>query len=366
MTKLILAIALVVPLFSISQLTTPPDGGNKKAVAGERIGLTDVTIHYDRPGVKGREGQIWGKLVGYGFTDLGFGTSKAAPWRAGANENTTIEFSTDVNVEGHPLAAGIYGFFIAVGPDESTLIFSKNSTSWGSFFYNEKEDALRVKIKPVSLNESNEWLKYEFTNETDTSAVVNLVWEKKKFPFTVEADLKKLQIESFRKELRTDKGFRWNAWNEAARYCLNNKINLDEGMTWANKAVSEPFVGEANFVTLSTKADYLVMNGKSAEADSLMKKAIPLGNMNQLHNYGRQLLVQKRAKEAFDVFKINHDKNPDTFTTNMGMTRGYSAVGNYKKAAGFALKALAQAPDAANKSNIEGLITKLQQGKDIN
>src|SRR4051812_35748554 len=85
---------------SSAQLTTVPDGGNKKAMVGERIGLSDVTIHYDRPGVKGREGKIWGTLVPLGLNDLGFGTSKAAPWRAGANENTTIEFSTDVTIEG--------------------------------------------------------------------------------------------------------------------------------------------------------------------------------------------------------------------------------------------------------------------------
>ena len=100
----------------------------------ERIGITDVTIHYDRPGVKGREGKIWGSLVPFGFNDLGFGISKAAPWRAGANESTTITFSTDVEVEGKPVPAGTYGLFIAVRKDESTLILSKNSTAWGSFF----------------------------------------------------------------------------------------------------------------------------------------------------------------------------------------------------------------------------------------
>src|SRR4051812_44729085 len=163
-----------------AQLTTLPDGGNKKAWVGERVGLTDITIQYNRPGVKGREGKIWGGLVGNGFNDLGFGTSKAAPWRAGANENTTIEFSTDVKVDGHPLAAGKYGFFIATGDPESTIIFSKNSTSWGSFFYDSTEDALRVTIKPVPTAESTEWLKYEFTDETDSSAVVNLVWEKRR------------------------------------------------------------------------------------------------------------------------------------------------------------------------------------------
>lgn len=116
-------------------------------MVGERVGLTDITITYNRPRVKGREGKIWGQLVPYGFSDQGFGTSKEAPWRAGANECTTIEFSNDVNIEGKNLEAGKYGFFIAPGKDESTLIFSKNNTAWGSFFYDPSEDVLRDSSK---------------------------------------------------------------------------------------------------------------------------------------------------------------------------------------------------------------------------
>src|SRR4030095_9242885 len=106
----LLAPGLFLSIISLSQipLTTAPSGGNKKASVSERIGLTDVTIHYDRPGVKGREGKIWGQLVHAGFIDQGFGSSKSAPWRGGANENTTIEFSTDVTIDGKPLPAGKY------------------------------------------------------------------------------------------------------------------------------------------------------------------------------------------------------------------------------------------------------------------
>src|SRR3954466_10819338 len=123
--------ALFSTLFAQITLTQLPSGANKKAMVGERIGITDVVIHYDRPGVKGREGKIWGQLIPVGFIDQGFGSSKAAPWRAGANENTTIEFSNDVTIEGQPLKAGKYAFFVAFDPNESTLIFSKNNSSWG-------------------------------------------------------------------------------------------------------------------------------------------------------------------------------------------------------------------------------------------
>lgn len=351
---------------SRAQLTTIPDGGNKKASVSERIGITDVTIHYDRPAVKGREGKIWGGLVSYGFTDLGFGTSKAAPWRAGANENTTIEFSTDVKVEGKDLSAGRYGFFVAVDQAECTLIFSKNTTAWGSFFYDEKEDVLRVKVKPAQMDKSVEWLTYEFENETDNGAVVALLWEKWKIPFKVEVDLIKTQLASFRRELQSNKGFTWNAWVQAAQFCVLNNTNLEEALVWAETAVSKPFISEKNFVTLSTKAQVLGKLNRTAEADAVMKEALPLGKVNEVHAYARQLLAQKKNKEAFDVFKMNYDKHPDEFTTYMGLVRGYSAMADYKKALAYAQKALPKAPDNNNKSNVERIIKTLGEGKDVN
>jgi hypothetical protein len=349
-----------------AQLTTIPGGGNKKASISEKVGLTDVTIHYDRPGVKGREGQIWGKLIPAGYNDLGFGTSKAAPWRAGANENTTIEFSSDVKIEGKDLPAGKYGLFIAYDPSEPTVIFSKNSSSWGSFFYDPKEDALQVKVKVQPLNNSVEWLKYEFLDEKESSATIALEWEKQMIPFTITTDYIPMQLASFRRELRSDKGFPWNAWDQAAQFCIQHNTNLDEALTWSNTAISGTFVGQKNFQTLSTKAQILVLQGKKDEADAIMKEALPMGGMAEIHQYARQLLGQKRSKDAFDAFKLNYDKHPGEFTTNMGMARGYSAVGDYKKALTYITKAQPQAPDPANKANVEKFIKMLQDGKDIN
>jgi len=360
-------VALLCVAFSFAQgLTTPPDGGNKKATVTERIGITDVTIHYDRPGVKGREGKIWGQLVPNGFTDLGFGTSKAAPWRAGANENTTITFSTDVMIEGKALAAGTYGLFMAMGDGEATVIFSNNSTSWGSFFYDPKEDALRVTVKTGTLAESVERLRYEFMDETENSAVIALLWEKKKIPFKVEVDYIKTQLQSFRNELRSNKGFRWDAYAQAADFCVEHNINLDEALVWSDYAISGTFVGQKNFKTLSTKAAVLTALNRGAEADALMKEAMPLATMNELHAYGRQLLRDKKPAQALDAFKLNAQKNPNVFTTNMGLMRGYSANGDFKNALKYAKAAQPQAPDNANKNALEGYIKMLEAGKDVN
>ena len=366
MKKLLFLSLVLISINAHSQLTVAPNGGNKKAWVGERIGITDVTIEYNRPGVKGREGNIYGKLVPFGLNDLGFGTSKAAPWRAGANENTTISFSNEVKINGNALPAGKYGFFVLTDPNECTLIFSKNSTSWGSYFYDDKEDALRIKVKPIMENANTEWLTYEFTDQKSNSANINLVWEKWRLPFTVEVDLHKLQMESFRRELRSNKGFTWNAFNQAARYSLNNNVELEQGLQWAENAISKPFIGQPNFNTLSINAQILTALGRTAEADTVMKKALPMGDMNEVHDYARQLLAAKKGQAALDVFKMNYDKNPGTFTTNMGLARGYSAIGDYKKALVYANKAFSQAPDPANKVAMEKYITQLKEGKDIN
>ncbi len=348
-----------------AQLTTVPGGGNRKASVSERIGITDVTIHYDRPGVKTREGKIWGQLVPAGFNDLGFGSSKAAPWRAGANENTTIAFSTDVKIEGQALPAGNYGFFVAYDPNECTVIFSKNNSSWGSFYYDDKEDALRVKVKPVTAEKSVEWLKFEFTNETENSATVALQWEKLTIPFKVELDLAITQVESFRRELRSDKGFNWTAWDQAAQWCLQHNTNLDQALQWTDTATSANFLGDKSFQSWSTKSQILDKLGRGAEAAAIMKKALPFGNMGEIHQYGRQLLVLKKTKEALDVFKLNYDKNPNQMTTMIGLVRGYSAVGDYKTALQYAMKAQ-PIVDKTNKANLDTMIKKLQEGKDVN
>jgi len=346
-------------------LTTPPDGGNKKASVSERIGITDVTIHYDRPAVKGREGKIWNGLVQAGFTDLGFGTSKAAPWRAGANENTTITFSNDVSVEGKPLRAGTYGFFIAMGNGDATLIFSNNSTSWGAFFYDSTEDALRVTVKTQPLNEIVERLKYEFMDETDNTAVIALMWEKLKIPFKVEVDYVKTQLAMFRNELRSDKGFTPDTWVQAAQFAAGHD-DLEEALKWSEYSINGNFIGQKTFKTLSTKAMILQKQGKTAEADAQLKEALPLGSMQELHQYGRQLLAAKSPKEALEVFKVNAQKNPGQFIPYMGLVRGYSANGDYKNALKYAKLAQPLAPNKPNKDTVDKMIQSLNEGKDVN
>lgn len=369
MKKLFLtAFIYLTSLFSFSQimpLTLEPDGGNKKASISEQIGIVKIAISYSRPGVKGREGKIWNTPVAhYGFVDLGHGTSHAAPWRAGANENTTMSFSLPVQIEGQDLPAGTYGFFIALSETESTLIFSKINNSWGSFYYDSTQDALRVTVKNEILDKSVEWLKYEFTDETPSSAVISLSWEKRRIPFKVEADVQRLQIESFKSEFRTTRSY--YDYVDAANYCIRNNIELEQALAWMDRAVYFRIMGVKNFYTLGTKAAVLMKMNRMEEAKKVMDEAIPMGSMLEVHQYARTLLSQKETMEAFKVFKKNYDKFPNTFVTNVGMGRAYSATGDYKKALQYMKLALPMAPDEGNKANVSSMIKKLENSKDVN
>lgn len=346
------------------QITLPADT-NKKASVSEFIGITKVKIDYSRPEVKGREGEIWDKLVHYGFVDLHYGTSKAAPWRAGANENTTIEFSTDVTIEDKPLSKGKYGFFIAMGAEKATLVFSKVNTAWGSFYYDAKDDALRIQVPVLKVSESLERLKFEFSDQTANSAVVSLQWEKVKIPFKISVDLQKVQIESFRKEVNSGEFYRyWQNLHTAAKYCLVNNINLEEGLIWSDRSINTYF-GESNFTTLSTYSGLLEKLDQQTKADSIMQEALPMGTSQQLVTYGIDLNKMNRNKEAFDIFKFNYDKNPDDIYANLGMVSGYYYLGNKKKALQFCKSAKEKTSDPNYITYIDALINDIKIGKDI-
>ena len=344
-----------------------PNGYTKKAMVSEQVGLTEVTITYHRPSVKGREGKIWGAVVHKGFVDQGFGNGNPAPWRAGANENTVIEFDNDVKIEGQSLPKGKYGLFVAYDPAESTVIFSKRSDAWGSFFYDEKEDALRVRVKPQPIEKSVENLKYEFLNQTPNSAIVALAWEKLSIPFKIEVDYLKQQFEAFVAESQNPRSFTSQSLNIAASWTLQNDYQLEKGLEWATKATGQQFPGDpTSFPALSTKAAILDKLGKSAEAAAVIKSALPFGNVGQLQQLGRQLLTAKKPQAAMEVFQFNYDKNPNQFAALIGMARGLSANGEYAKALEFANKALPLAPNDANKQAVQAMIEKLKAGKDIN
>jgi hypothetical protein len=351
--------------FGLETAVTLPEA-SPAATVSQVVGVSQVKVVYHRPSVQGRE--IWGKLVPYGFNDLGFGTSKAAPWRAGANENTLISFQHDVTVAGAALKAGTYGLFMAPSPDGTvTVIFSRDTAAWGSFFYDEGHDALRV---PVKWEDApfREQLSYDFSDITTDSAVLALSWEKKRIPIPLKFDTVAIVVAGLREELQGSRQFRNDAWVEASSYLLEKGVELPLALTWADHAVSDGFVGIRNFKTLSNKADVLEKMGRAAEASAVMDDALKLGTPTEIHQYGRVQLAAHRTARALEVFKLNAQLHPDVWPVNYGLARGYSAVGDYKSALDALLKAQSQIPagDAANAAAIMINIEKLKKGQDIN
>jgi Protein of unknown function (DUF2911) len=364
--------AAAVFIFSIAstmanaQLLRLPDGDvNYKCKTGRRTGVTDIEIVWNAPGVKGREGKIWGTSIAwYGFTVLGFGSNVQSPWRAGADENTTISFTTPVTINGKTLAAGKYGFFIAVYPDSCVLIFNSNTTAWGSYFYNSQLDVLRVTTRQQKdMPVSKERLEYSFSQQTPNSIEVALEWEKWRIPFKVETDLINTTLISIRSQLSSAMGFDPPSLEAAAQWCLQNNTNYEEALGWINTAVDPSLGGVSNFRTLSVKAGLLAKLNKKEEADKIMQAAMETANAMELHNYGRQLLGEKRNAEAMVVFEKNYTKNKGIWPTNAGMMRGYSATGNLKKALEHAKKALVKAPNEQSKAIIQQAIATLESGK---
>ena len=369
--SLLMAAALTLPAAAqFSGVTMPPDGDNQKSSVTQRVGLVTLTIDYSSPDVHApdgtdRAGKIWGELVPYGMANLGFGTcGDQCPWRGGANENTVFTTSHDVQIQGQPLPAGSYGLHFLPGADEWTVIFSKNNTSWGSFFYDAKEDALRVKAKPAK-SEYHEWLSYEFTDRRADKATVALKWENLQVPFEVSVpNATDLWVANMRSELRSSPGFTWQGWQAAAQYSLQNKTNLEEALRWAEQAANPP-LGQTNFATLITLSQLQAANGKAEDSKKTLDLALnhPSATPFDIHAYGRQLQAEKKNDEALKVFELNAKRHPNQWPVNVGLARGHAVLGHKDQALKYAREALPQAPNEASRKNLEALIQQIEQGK---
>ncbi|MBI1225522.1 MAG: DUF2911 domain-containing protein [Bacteroidetes bacterium] len=360
-----LALLAMIASQLLSQNLKMPVTTNPKMSAEITIGVTQIDINWNAPGVKGREGKIWGtNVANFGFINLGFGSATASPWRAGADENTTIAFSTDVTVEGKKLTAGKYGFAIALYPDSCILVFSKNYSGWGTYFYDPKDDALRVTVRQQKdLPQSRELLAYTFLDPTKNSVEVALEWEHWRIPFKVETDFVTTSLTAIQRQMSGGLGFDPPSLQAAARWCVDNDVNLDQALFWINSATNPNLGGLQTFSALSTKADLLRKMGNEKEAKETMTTAYDHATVLELHQYGRQLISSKNYKEALVVFEKNHEKNGETWPVNVGLARGYSANGDLKKALIYAKKALAQAPDDLNRSSLSAMVKNLEDGK---
>lgn len=318
-----------------------------QARVDQTVGMTDISVSYHRPVVNERD--IWGALVPYGQV-----------WRTGANENTVISFSTDVMIEGQALAAGSYGLHTQPGEEEWEIIFSNDSGAWGSFAYDAEHDALRVKVEPETAD-FQEALGFSFDDPGSDEVTLALRWEKLRVPVKIAAATDELVLASIREQVTGLAGFFWASWNQAANYCLQNEINLEEAVEWADRSIGI----ERRFTNLSTKSQLLAKMGKEDEAAEIIQAALGLGNGGELHNYARQLLGRDEKQEALAVFQRNVEQNPDAWFVELGLARGYSALGDFDKAAENMRKAVERAPDN-QKEYVQGLVDQLESETDIN
>jgi hypothetical protein len=320
---------------------------SQHGVTTQTIGISTVTIDYSRPLAGTRE--VWGKTVPYGKV-----------WRSGANENTTITFSDEVTIEGKPLAAGTYGLHMIPDKDQWTIIFSKNSTSWGSFSYDEKEDALRVTVKPAT-DQNFDTLTYTFDDVKPDSAAATLRWEKLAVPFRVSVDVKAVTLKSIRNQLRSVGGFNWTGYDEAANWCLDNNYNLEEALKWEDTSIQN----EDRFENLETKSRILDAMGKKDEAAKTLSAAFAKANATQLYVYARGLQRAGDTKRAFELYPQVAKRDPNHWLSHLAQARLASHTGDYAVASKEMKLAIASAPDA-NKPFLEPMLAKLETKSDIN
>jgi len=281
---------------------------SQKASVMQRIGVTDVTITYSRPGVKGRK--IWGdplpgqKATGEATLDNQNVRPAAAVivpyghvWRTGANEATQFVVTDDVLINGQKLAAGSYSLHTIPNKDEWTIVFNGTANQWGSFDYDPAKDTLRVKVKPEWMKENQEWLEYSFDPVTDDSAQVNIRWEKVNVPFTVKvADVAATTLAHLQKAVSTAKADDWRTPLQAGNYLINNQNPADDaqGMAWIDQSIKV----KETFQNLVAKTNALYKAGKKEEAVALGEQALQKGKADKVDtsNFEKRLAYMKAGK----------------------------------------------------------------------
>jgi hypothetical protein len=332
---------------AFAQGITTPRTGSPASSLTQSIGISTVTVKYSRPAVKGRE--IWGALVPYGWNKEGFGAGNEAPWRAGANENTTIELSHPAKVEGISVPAGKYGLFFVVNRDNSgEVILSKDSRSWGNFWYDPKNDQMRAKIQLRDIP-ATELLTYDFLNLTKNSGELVLSWEKKQFPVKVEFAVDDIVIANAVEELKGPIGFTAQGYTSAANYALQNNVNNEMGIRWINQAIAQ----NNTFTTQNIKAGLMRQSGKTEEADKIVKGAMANATEVELNQYGYQLLGQSQHDKAIEILAMNAERNPKSANAWDSLGEAYAIKGDKTNAIKNFKKALSLNPPANVKANSE-------------
>jgi tetratricopeptide (TPR) repeat protein len=313
-----------------------------RASLSQTVGLTTLTLTYDRPSVNGRE--IWGALVPYDSV-----------WRAGANENTVVEVTSPVRIGGKSLDAGRYGLHMIPARGDWTIILSRQANAWGSFSYDPKEDALRFPATPA-VGGMHERLAYTFDDPTDSSVVLTLRWEKLAVPITIGIDSKAVVVDSLREQLRGLGRFFWQPWSQAAAWCAANGTNLEEAAAWAERSIAL----NENFTNLRVKAALLGQRGDEAGAAAAAQRSLAIATEAEVNTYGYLLMGQGKVDSALVIFRKNVKDHPKSWNTYDSLAEAYAKKGEKKLAIENYSKALAMATDPAQKQRITAALASLR------
>jgi hypothetical protein len=313
-----------------------------RAQVSQKVGLTDIEVTYHRPALKGRK--AWGGLVPYGQV-----------WRAGANENTVVTFSSPVRVGATTLPAGHYGLHMLPTEGAWTVIFSSQAHAWGSFSYDAKEDLARVQVTPVAA-ESTERLAYTFDDPSDQGVILSLRWEKLRVPIPIEVDTNQVVVASLRDQLRGLPRFFAEDWNAAGGWCLRRDVNLSEAEAWVDRSLTM----RESYPALRNKALLLEKKGDAKGAEAMQQKALAIATEVEINNQGYNLLGLKKVDEAIALFQKNVKDHPESWNSYDSLAEGYAAKGDKAQAAALYRKAynLTKADD--QRTRIQGELAKLK------
>jgi TolA-binding protein len=336
---LVLTILFILPNFAQQNLTQPRV--SQQASVSQRVGLTDITINYHKPGVKGRE--VWGKLVPYDQV-----------WRAGANENTTISFSTRVKINGKEIPGGKYGLHMIPTEKNWTIILSKDNAAWGSFFYDESHDQLRFTTTPTATD-FQEWLSYTVDDVSPNSTTMSLRWENLHVPFTIDVDANQIVAENMQEQLTGLAGFGWQGWNQIANYYMLNNMDMNQALAYVDRSIGI----NQNVTNSFTKAIILEETGNTEEAAKMKKEAFVNATENNINTLGYQYLFAGRVDDAMVIFKKNVEMFPDSWNVYDSLAECYAAAKDNEHAVEYYTKALEKAPDN-QKQRITGTLAGLK------
>ena len=314
---------------------------SQKAKVYQQIGVTDMAISYHRPLVKGRE--IFGKLIPFGKI-----------WRAGADENTVIKFSTDVTIDGKTVKAGAYGFHAIPNKDSWTIILNTETKAWGSYFYKKEKDVLRFNAAAKAATHQ-EAMTFNFSQVTANKATVELRWATTSVSFDVHVNSTDLVNNNIKQQLNSLPWWGWTGLHNAAQYNLNNNVHLEDAVTWVDRSIRN----NRNFSNLTLKAKILEKQGKKAEADKLNADALKIGTARELQRAAFFKFRAKDNKGGIEVLKNVLKNSPNNYQSYTTMAWGYEQVKDNKSAKKMYKKALKMAP-SDRKEAIKKAMDKLK------